>query len=242
MRRYTQSHTQKSSQMNLAYRIKRLIIVVMGVCLAVLQGHALPPAFKSITTATTGDNNLQSLAIDTPPGAVAGDLLLAIIATDANEEISAALQADWTRMLLDTNGVACAATALRRPRPLWRRRLARVSSCASLRPMISGAWSIRAEIYLGTKDSSGADGMAFVLHHDPRGTAAVGNGEGSTLGTMANGLSIEFDTYRSVAGSDDTNEDHKVRHVSIMAPLDSDLDTIQIISISTATTTVSRTI
>ena len=76
-------------------------------------------------------------------------------------------------------------------------------------------FTIDAEIYLGTKDG-GADGISFVLHNDPDGSSAIGTGEGSTLGSMANssvhgirnGLSIEFDTYKSVSGSDDPAEDH----------------------------------
>ena len=77
-------------------------------------------------------------------------------------------------------------------------------------------FTIDAEFYLGIKDSTGADGMAFVLHNDSRGSSAIGNGEGSTLGAMANGgtpgiangLSFEFDTYKSSSGSDDPADDH----------------------------------
>ena len=80
---------------------------------------------------------------------------------------------------------------------------------------LSHNFTIDAEIYLGTKDG-GADGMSFVLHNDPDGSSAIGTAEGSTLGSMANdsikgirnGLSIEFDTYKSVSGSDDPSEDH----------------------------------
>ena len=80
---------------------------------------------------------------------------------------------------------------------------------------LSNDFSIDAEIYLGTSNG-GADGMAFVLHNDPRGSAAEGNGEGSTLGCMANGstagiangLSFEFDTYKSAGSSDDIANDH----------------------------------
>ena len=76
-------------------------------------------------------------------------------------------------------------------------------------------FTIDAEIYLGN-DDGGADGMTFVLHNDSRGSSAVGNGEGSTLGSMANGstagiangLSFEFDTYKSSRGSDDPRADH----------------------------------
>jgi len=80
---------------------------------------------------------------------------------------------------------------------------------------LSKSFSIDADVYLGTKDG-GADGIAFVMHNDPRGSDAYGNGEGSTLGAMANGstpgiangLSFEFDTYKSSSGSDDPSDDH----------------------------------
>jgi subtilisin-like proprotein convertase family protein len=76
-------------------------------------------------------------------------------------------------------------------------------------------FSIDVELYLGTNDG-GADGISFVLHNDPDGSSAIGTGEGSTLGSMANdtvvgirnGLSIEFDTYQSASGSDDPTDDH----------------------------------
>ncbi len=80
---------------------------------------------------------------------------------------------------------------------------------------LSHNFTIDAEIYLGTKNN-GADGISFVLHNDPDGSSAIGTGEGSTLGSMANsstvgirnGLSIEFDTYQSSSGSDDPADDH----------------------------------
>ena len=54
------------------------------------------------------------------------------------------------------------------------------------------------KIYLGNKDAGGADGMAFVLHNDSFGAAALGNGGGG-LGAAAirNGLAIQFDTYQN---------------------------------------------
>jgi len=80
---------------------------------------------------------------------------------------------------------------------------------------LNNSFTITAEVFLGTNDG-GADGLTFVLHNDPRGTTAIGDGEGSTLGAMANGstggiehgLSFEFDTYQSSFGSDDPAEDH----------------------------------
>ncbi|WP_409563189.1 lectin-like domain-containing protein [Hyphomicrobium sp. MC8b] len=48
-----------------------------------------------------------------------------------------------------------------------------------------------------------ADGMAFVLHNDPKGTSALG-GLGGQLGAMGlqNGLAIEFDTWRNLPFND----------------------------------------
>ena len=63
---------------------------------------------------------------------------------------------------------------------------------------LSNDFSIDAEIYLGT-NNGGADGMSFVLHNDSRGSLAVGFGEGSTLGSMANSYDIrnrEWFEYR----------------------------------------------
>ena len=80
---------------------------------------------------------------------------------------------------------------------------------------LSKSFTIDAEIYVGN-NNAGADGMTFVLHNDPRGSSAIGNGEGSTLGAMANGstpgiangISMEFDTYQSSGGSADIANDH----------------------------------
>jgi hypothetical protein len=61
-------------------------------------------------------------------------------------------------------------------------------------------------IYFGPTQA--ADGMAFVLHNDPGGAAAIG-GSGGNLGAMGlqNGLAIEFDTYQN-SGFGDPAYDH----------------------------------
>ena len=63
------------------------------------------------------------------------------------------------------------------------------------------------KIYLGNKDAGGADGMAFVLHNDPFGAAALGNGGGG-LGAagIRNGLAIQFDTYQNEVFGDIAND------------------------------------
>ena len=60
-------------------------------------------------------------------------------------------------------------------------------------------FTIAFEVNLGTSDG-GADGAAFVLHNDPRGVNAIGApGSGLAVGSIQNGLAIEFDTYNSGA-------------------------------------------
>jgi hypothetical protein len=54
----------------------------------------------------------------------------------------------------------------------------------------------------------GGDGLAFVMHSDPRGTRALGElGEELGYGGIENGLAIEFDTWYNAEG-DDLFEDH----------------------------------
>ena len=56
-------------------------------------------------------------------------------------------------------------------------------------------FNIAFSVYFGPGQP--ADGLAFVLHNDPNGADALGNGGGG-LGAMGlqNGLAIEFDTYQ----------------------------------------------
>ena len=69
-------------------------------------------------------------------------------------------------------------------------------------------------------NDAGADGSAFVLHNDPRGTNALGN-VGSYLGVagpqaVKNALAVAFDTYQSAPGveslgaSQDIAKDHSL--------------------------------
>jgi len=77
------------------------------------------------------------------------------------------------------------------------------------------------QVNLGSKDI-GADGIAFVMHADPRGAAALGGGGGAHGATgIANGLGIEFDTYRNAGELTadhtnfiDTDVDYANRNIS----------------------------
>jgi len=63
--------------------------------------------------------------------------------------------------------------------------------------------------YLGTKDATGADGMAAVFHNSPLGVNAVG-GSASGLGAqgIANGIVLEIDTYDNGSTFGDIVNDH----------------------------------
>lgn len=79
-------------------------------------------------------------------------------------------------------------------------------------------------IYLGNNDAA-ADGMAFLMHNDPRGQAAFGTLGGSMgyAGTnkISPSLAIEFDTYDNGAGWGDIAGDHTafVVNGNMAAPL-----------------------
>ncbi|MDF9799056.1 hypothetical protein OKW21_004319 [Catalinimonas alkaloidigena] len=71
---------------------------------------------------------------------------------------------------------------------------------------LSDYFEIEFDIYLGDKDEYGADGIAFVIHNDPRGYNAFGTyGEGIGYGRfnpafasgnfIAPSVAVEFDTY-----------------------------------------------
>ncbi|MEK6477879.1 gliding motility-associated C-terminal domain-containing protein [Catalinimonas sp. 4WD22] len=84
---------------------------------------------------------------------------------------------------------------------------------------ISKPFQLDFVIYMGDKDSNGADGIAFVIHTDPRDTLGDGayGEEGGGLGfsehysqgtdKITPSVAIEFDTWRN-SGSNDPNEDH----------------------------------
>ncbi len=68
----------------------------------------------------------------------------------------------------------------------------------------------------------GADGIAFVIHDDPRGASAIG-GDGSAMGygtqaaaqiPIANSLAIEIDTYNAGAPWSDPDDNHVSVHTN----------------------------
>ncbi|WP_169745550.1 CshA/CshB family fibrillar adhesin-related protein [Isoalcanivorax pacificus] len=64
-------------------------------------------------------------------------------------------------------------------------------------------------VYLGTKDSSGADGIAFAFHNDPGGNTVTGIYGGALgVGGLAPAVAIEFDTYQNGSGYGDIANDH----------------------------------
>jgi hypothetical protein len=69
-------------------------------------------------------------------------------------------------------------------------------------------FSITFNVFLGSNDR-GTDGMAFVLHSDPLGARATGDG-GRGLGAagIGNGLAIEFDTFNNGTRAGDIRTDH----------------------------------
>ncbi len=69
-------------------------------------------------------------------------------------------------------------------------------------------FEITFDLYAGSKDA-GADGMAFVLHDDALGNAAIG-GPGAGLGAAGidNGIGIEFDTFFNYSTFGDIATDH----------------------------------
>jgi hypothetical protein len=73
---------------------------------------------------------------------------------------------------------------------------------------VAADFDIAFRMHLGAHD--GADGIAFVLHADPAGSAAMGQedlGEHMSVRGIANGLAIEFDTYWN-RHPHDVPEDH----------------------------------
>jgi hypothetical protein len=82
---------------------------------------------------------------------------------------------------------------------------------------LQSPFEISFDIYLGNKDEEGADGIAFMIHNDPRQFEAYGTwGEGLGYGRMApwgNGnaivpsVAVEFDTYFNIR-QNDPQSDH----------------------------------
>ena len=67
-------------------------------------------------------------------------------------------------------------------------------------------------IYMGTKDREGADGIAFLMHNDPRGLSATGATGGGLGYADPNGIrpsvAIEFDTWHNMDDPADIAADH----------------------------------
>jgi hypothetical protein len=62
----------------------------------------------------------------------------------------------------------------------------------------------------GTKDATGAEGIAFVLQNDATGTATLGSGNQNPMGFQGikPALNLEFDTYNNGTSSNDIAADH----------------------------------
>lgn len=83
---------------------------------------------------------------------------------------------------------------------------------------LSRYFEIEFDIYLGNKNDLGADGIAFVIHNDPRGFQAYGT-YGECLGYgrfspnyewgnyIAPSIALEFDTYQNLQ-QNDPRSDH----------------------------------
>ena len=74
---------------------------------------------------------------------------------------------------------------------------------------LSQAFTLSFDLNLGDKDAAGADGAAFILHNDPRGSQTLGSG-GSLFGagSIAKGIVIQFDTYANPGFAEDIANDH----------------------------------
>ncbi len=73
---------------------------------------------------------------------------------------------------------------------------------------LSEDFQFRFNVFLGD-DDGGADGLAFVLHNDPRGPQAIGpTGGGHGAVGLANGLALEFDTWQNFGAFTDIANDH----------------------------------
>ena len=74
---------------------------------------------------------------------------------------------------------------------------------------LRGDFDLSFQVFLGTKDATGADGITFALHNDPFGPDAVGGGGvGMGVHGLADGLALEFDTWQNLAPIGDMANDH----------------------------------
>jgi uncharacterized repeat protein (TIGR01451 family) len=71
------------------------------------------------------------------------------------------------------------------------------------------AFSVEFSVYLGTKNTTGADGIAFAFQNDPAGNAATGIFGGALgVGGLNPAVAVEFDTYDNGSGYGDIANDH----------------------------------
>ncbi|MBC2177910.1 DUF5011 domain-containing protein [Listeria booriae] len=98
-------------------------------------------------------------------------------------------------------------------------------SDASNKVDLTKNFHLKADLFMGT-DSNGADGMAFVMQNDPRGTTAIA-GNGGAMGLygdsyIKNALAVEIDTYindgTEFAEKWDYNVTPKNEHIAITVP------------------------
>ncbi|WP_333852230.1 lectin-like domain-containing protein [Epilithonimonas sp.] len=71
------------------------------------------------------------------------------------------------------------------------------------------SFTVSYSAYFGTKDATGADGIATVFHNSPQGinaTGAIGLGMGAQ--GIANGIVLEIDTFDNGTGVGDIGNDH----------------------------------
>ena len=90
---------------------------------------------------------------------------------------------------------------------------------------LTAPFYICAQLNFGGKDGSGADGIGFVLHNDPRGTGAIG-GQGGFMGagqshptgnpgsSITPSMMVEFDTWNN-NGSNENFDDLPTDHIGI---------------------------
>ncbi|WP_440880716.1 lectin-like domain-containing protein [Tenacibaculum sp. C7A-26P2] len=73
----------------------------------------------------------------------------------------------------------------------------------------SESFKLDFQVNLGSKKGNGADGITFVFHNDPRGSAAVGDsGGGLGASGIQNGIALEVDTWNNGPPKNDIADDH----------------------------------
>ena len=70
-------------------------------------------------------------------------------------------------------------------------------------------FSLQFDVYLGTRDTSGADGIVFAFQDDAAGNAAVGEFGGALgMGGVSPAVAVEFDTWNNGGTFNDISDDH----------------------------------